>query len=248
MKTSLLAAILCAAAALVCAADCTAQSVPPRDQWGEKFNSPGATLTFKETAREVMGDHTVVTYNLFASGLPEDQHYVLCMLGLGKEPQATTGAYLNGQGKIVNVLADPAHHVAEDPIDLKLYGSKGEPFQFAVISDDGHLRSFTQIVPFPIEKTNGTCRISAVELGPYYFGVLITVTGLRPNEAFMTETHSENEGGQTSATADAQGAYRAGVFPFVKGKRSGKAQFRVNAQSCKIDVEFPWGEGSQKYQ
>ncbi len=248
MKTCLLGAILCVASALVCAADCTAQGIPPRDQWGEKFDSPGSKLTFKETVREVMGDRTVVTYNLFASGLPKDQHYVLCMLGLGKEPQATTDAYLNDDGKVVNVLADPARHVAEYPIDLKVYGSKGEPFRFAIISDDGQLRAFTQIVPFPIEKTNGTCRISAVELGPYYSGVLITVTGLQPNEAFMTETHSENEGGQTNATADAQGTYRAGVFPFVKGKGSGKARFRVSAQSCKVEIEFPWGEGSQKFQ
>src|SRR6476646_3664149 len=51
------------------------QTVPARDQWGEKFNSTGATLTYKEVGRTRTQGRTVITYNLFASGLPKDQHY-----------------------------------------------------------------------------------------------------------------------------------------------------------------------------
>jgi hypothetical protein len=248
MKPGLLAAIFCVFAGVACALDCSGQSAPPRNQWGEKFNSPGATLKFKETAREVMSDRTVVTYNLFASGLPKDQHYVLWMLGLGQDPRATTDAYLNGEGKVVDVLADSTHHVEEDAIDLKIFGSKGEPFQVAVISDDGALRAFTLFVPFPIEKTSGTCRLTAVEGAPHYEAVAVSVMGLRPNETFVIEMHSENEGGRNNVTASPQGTYVSVVFPFVKGETSGKAKIAVEAQSCKLEIEFPWGQGSQKYQ
>jgi hypothetical protein len=248
MKPRLVAAIFCLFAGVACALNCCAQNASPPNQWGENFNSPGATLKFKETAREVVSDRTVVTYNLLASGLPKDRHYILWMLGLGQDPRAMTDAYLNGEGKVVNVLADPAHQVAEDAIDLRMFGSKGEPFQFAVISDDGTLRAFTLFVPFPMEKTSGTCRLSVIEGAPHYEAVTVNVTGLQPNETFVIEMHSENEGGRSNVTASPQGTYASAVFPFVKGETSGKARVAVEAQSCKLEIEFPWGQGSQKYQ
>jgi len=225
-----------------------AQDVPPRDQWGEKFNSPGARLTYKETARARIGDRTVITYNLFASGLPKNQHYILCSLNVGSQPQARADAYLNQDGKVVNVLADPRRQVAEDPIDLKVFGGRGEPIQAALVSDDGQLRAFAEVVPFPIEETAGPCHLSAIETAPYYFGMLIKLNGFQPHEELTIDQQSEGEGGQTKATADDQGAYNALLLPFVKGKRSGKVRFHVSARSCKIGIEFPWGEGSYQYQ
>ena len=110
-----------------------AQTVPSRDQWSERFNSPGARLSYKEIGRSTIQGMTVITYNLFASGLPKDQHYVLFVLNVGSDPRAVSGAYLNGDGKVVNVLADAAHNVAEDVINAKAFGGKGEPIQFALV-------------------------------------------------------------------------------------------------------------------
>jgi len=229
-------------------APCFAQAVPSRDQWGEKFNSQGAKLSYKEIERTKIQGRTVVTYNLFASGLPKDQHYVLWVLNVGSDPQAVTDAYLNSEGKVVNVLADPSHNVAEDPIDAKIFGGKGEPIQFALISDTEQLRAFAQVVPFPVEQNAGPCHLSLIETGPYYVGVLIRLTGFQPEEDLTFEQHSGDEGGQSRAKADHQGSYNAAVLPFVKGKKTGKARFLVTAKSCKIGVEFPWGEGSYQYQ
>jgi hypothetical protein len=226
----------------------SAQTVPNRDQWGEKFNSPGAKLSYKEIGRAKIQRRTVITYNLFASGLSKDQHYVLCVLNVGSDPKAVADAYLNGDGKVVNVLADAAHHVAEDPINAKVFGGKGEPIQFALISDDDQSRVFTQIVPFPLEETVGPCHLSVIETGPYYSVVLIRLTGFQPDEELSIESRSENEGGQFKSKADAQGTDNEVLLPFVKGKRSGKARLVVSSKSCKIGIEFPWGSGSYQYQ
>jgi hypothetical protein len=53
---------------------------------------------------------------------------------------------------------------------------------------------------------------------------------------------------KSKAKADAQGTYNAALLPFVKGKRSGKTRFVASGKSCNISIEFPWGEGSYKYQ
>jgi len=78
--------------------------------------------------------------------------------------------------------------------------------------------------------------------------MFIVLTGFQPNEDLAIDTQSGNEGGQTNAKANEQGSYNAALLPFVKGQRSGKARFYVTAKSCKIRIEFPWGEGSYKYQ
>ena len=236
------------ALALLAACPSWSQSIPSRDQWGERFNSAGAKLTYKEVDRTTVQDKTVMTYNLFASGLPRNQHYVLYVLRVGSDPQGVADAYLNGEGKVVNVLADPSHHVAEDPINVKLFGGKGEPFQFALLSDDGDSRAFTDIIPFPMEQTSGACQLSLVEIAPQYSGVLIRISGFHPNEELTFEQSSENEGGQSTGKADSQGWYSATIFPVVKGKRSGKARFTVTGKSCNIGIDFPWGEGSYQYQ
>jgi hypothetical protein len=189
-----------------------------------------------------------VTYNLFASGLPKGQHWILWVLNMGREPQPAADAYINDEGKVVNLLADSQHQVAEDPIDLKVVGGKGEPIQFALISDDDRFRVFTLIVPFPMEATAGPCHLSAIQTGPYYSGVHIKVNGLHTNEDLVINQQSEGESAQTKAKADDQGNYNVLLLPVVKGKRSGKARFNIEANSCKIGIEFPWGDGRYKLQ
>ena len=225
-----------------------AAQLPRKEDWGERFNSPGTKLTYKEIDRTKMQGRTVITYSLFATGLPKDQHYVLCLLNVGSEPRGVTDAYLNEDGKVVNVLADPAHGVKEDPINAKVFGGKGEPIQFALVSDDGNLRAFAEIIPFPVEETIGPCHLSLIETGPYYSGVLIRVTGLQARESLDIELSSENEGGKSKAAADGDGTYNAALLPTVKGKKAGEARYLVTAKSCQIGIRFLWGEGSYQYQ
>jgi hypothetical protein len=216
--------------------------------WGEKYNSSGATLVIKELGRSRVNGQTMVTYNLFVSGLPRDAQYTLWTKLVGGSPQAAADAFINKDGLVVNVLSDPAHNVAEDPINLRVLAGRGEPRQFAVIANDGRYRVFGQVVPFPIEQANGPCNISATMMGPNYQAIFVVVTGLQPKEEFQTIQQSGNEGATIKATAFADGSYRALLFPFVKGQPSGTVRFKVIAKVCAVDVEVPWGQGSYTIQ
>lgn len=213
-------------------------------EWGEKFNSDGATLILKEIGRTRIKNQTVITYNAFASGLPKDVDYTLWTRLVGSEPQAVADAYINKDGLVVNILADPARNIAEDPINIKVFAGLGEPKNFGLIANDGHVRAFGQVVPFPIENKAGQCSISATMSMPNYFMVSIVVTGLQPREEFQIDQQSGNEGAQTKATAEVDGSYRVILMPFVKGQSSGKVRFNVNGKSCRVGVEAPWGQGS----
>jgi hypothetical protein len=222
---------------------CFAQTEDKMD-WGENFNSNGATLVAKEVGRSRVNGQTVITYNLFASGLPRDVEYTLWMKLVESNPQAVADAFINKDGLVVNVLSDPAHNVAEDPINLKVVAGRGEPKQFAVIANDGRHQVFGQVVPFPIEKAGGACSISATMMGQNYSAVSVVVTGLQSKEEFQIGQRSGSEATRTKATAAEDGTYRVIVFPFVKGQSSGKLKFEVTAKACAVGVEVPWGQGS----
>jgi hypothetical protein len=222
---------------------CSAQT---RDniEWGEKFNSAGATMVVKEMGRTRVNGQTVITYHLLVSGLPKDLEYTLWSRLPGTNPQSVADAHLNKDGLVVSVLADPAQNVAEDPVELKVVAGRGELKQFAVISNDAKYRVFGEAIPFPIGTTSGPCSISVTMMGPNYSAVSIVVTGLQPKEKIQIHQQSGNEGGDSSATAAADGSYRVTVFPFVKGQSSGKLAFAVTAGRCGVGIGLPWGQGS----
>lgn len=239
----LIASFVCCVLSVVCLRQTTEKL-----EWGEKYNSDGATLLLKEIGRNRTNGQTVITYNLYVAGLPKDLEYTLWTRLVGNNPQAVADAFVNKDGLVVSVLSDPAHNVAEDPINLKVVAGRGEPKLFAVIANDGRYRVFGQVVPFPIENTNGPCRISATMTGQNYIGVLVVVTGLQPKEEFQIAQRSGSEAGQTTATAAEDGTYRTLVLPFVKGQSWGKLKFNVNAKACTVNVEVPWGQGSYAIQ
>jgi hypothetical protein len=231
---------------------CCALSLPCWGQtnveWGEKFNSAGANLVVKETGRVRTNGQTVITYNLFVSGLPKEAEYTLWTKLPGTNPQGVADAFINKDGLVVNVLADPEHNVAEDPINLKVVAGRGEPKQFAIISNDEKYRVFGQVIPFPIATESGPCSISVTMMGPNYSAVYIVVSGLSPKEEIQIHQQSGNEGGNSKAVAAADGSYRVTVFPFVKGQPSGKLAFAVTTKTCGVGIGIPWGQGSYSIQ
>lgn len=221
---------------------------PSKEQWGEKFNTAGARLVLKETERGLVSGRTVITYNLFVSGLPHDTGYIVWTRLIGRAAQPVAEAYLNGEGKVVSQLADPKRHTEEDPVNLRVVAGMAEPKQFALTSKDSRFRAFAEIVPFPIETSNGACHLSVVMTKENYTGVFIRVSGLQPQEDLTIVTQSDGEGGQSKAKASDLGMYDSALFPAVKGMRSGRARFSVTGKSCKVAIEWPWGDGSYKLQ
>jgi len=238
MKSALML-LLCASASFACLGQ-----TKDKIDWSEKFNSPGATLVLKESDRISVNGQTVITYSLIASGLPKDLQYTLWTRQVGSGAQAIADAFINKDGLVINILADPAHGIAEDPINLKVSAGRGEPKNFAVISSDGHYRVFVEVIPFPVENSAGPCKLSATMRSPNYFVVQIVASGLQPKEEFQVESQSGNERGQSKATAADDGSYRTVVLPFVKGQSSGKLRFDMKAKSCSVGLEVPWGQGS----
>lgn len=218
------------------------------DDWLRGANSSGSTLTLKETDRSGVGGTTVVSYRLFASGLPKGPHFTLWTWNLGAEPQAVADAFINPDGLIVNRLRDAARKVPEDPIDVRAFAGLGERKRFALTSDDWTMQAFAEAVPFPIQQTVNGCRLAVEMSAPNYQGVVLRGSGFPPGESLTIDLSSGSEGGKQQATAAPDGTYTAALFPFVKGQKSGKASATITSPKCTVAVQFPWGDGSYKIQ
>ena len=232
--------------ATVCISALWAQDKQFADDWTKGANSPGSTVILKETSRNVMGGRTVVSYRLFASGLPKGPHFTLWTWILGNEPKAVADAFINPEGLVVNRLGDIKQK--EDPIDVRVFAGRGERKRFALTSDDWTLQAFAEATPFPIEQIANGCRLSVEMSAPNYAGVVVRASGFQPNEALSIEMASGPEGGKQQATATPEGTYNAVIFPFVKGQKSGKANVTITTPKCSVAVQFPWGDGSYKIQ
>lgn len=223
-----------------------AQNKQFTDDWSKAANSPGSALTLKETGRSTANGRTVISYRLFASGLPKAQHFTLWTWNLGSEPQAVADAFINPEGLIVNRLGDATHK--EDPIDVRTFAGRGEKKRFAITSDDWALQAFAEAVPFPIEQTVNGCRLLVEMSTPNYEGVVVRGSGFQASESLTVELASGPEGGKQQVNATPEGTYTAAIFPSVKGQKSGKASVTIVSPKCSVAVQFPWGDGSYRIQ
>jgi hypothetical protein len=213
--------------------------------WGAKYNSVGASLVLKEAGRDRINGRTVITYHLFAAGLPADSGYVLWTRPIGGAPQDLGDVFLSKDGLVVTRLANAAKGITENPVELKVSAARGEVKQIALVgAENADQKAFGDIIPFPLDRVADRCHISAIMVDRDYSGVMVNISGLPPNEEFQLEQHSGNEGGKAKVTADINGNYRTLIFPFVKGQESGSLHLKVAAKQCAAELEVPWGKGS----
>lgn len=147
--------------------------------FGKKMNSPGVDLSLREISRSRTTDRTLVTYSLYATGLPRTTTYTLYQAQLnGSLVQSLDGVTLDASGMAICSGKEGTckGNGPDDPIDLVLYAGKAEPKRFALISnDEAHLKGFVAVVPFPNSATDRGCKIETVIGSPN--GELIYIQG-----------------------------------------------------------------------
>lgn len=214
--------------------------------WGDKLNTPGATLRLVESRREQRNGRLVVAYQLFATGLPADVLYTIQNLAANETVPKTTlrGVTLAQNGNAICAGRTPYQCGGErldDPIDAVYFPVKGEPQRVALVSEDGQYRVFASVVSEPIQGKDNGCEISVIRLMPKFELALVQGTGFPPDSEvqFESSSHGESHGGQLKANKD--GYVDATILPFVKGKKSGETVVQFTSLKCKPSTRFKWG-------
>lgn len=213
--------------------------------WGPKMNSPGASITLKETSRRSTGKQTVVFYRIIVSGMPNDKLYSLILTSFDLQPKSIMeGITLDESGQAVcsgqpSGCGDPGK--PNDPIALGLVAAKGEPKRFSLVSQDGRVKAFTYVIPFPISGADRGCSIDAILLLQHGEAVLFHGSGFAANSAVHMNAMSETEQQENDLKADSSGDVFTVLLPYVKGKTDGKGTVTFESQTCSPSLTYLWG-------
>ena len=214
--------------------------------WSPKASTPQTSITLKETERS----GSLITYRLYAIGLPRDQHYSLVSWPVTqREPGVLlSGVTVDGSGLAI-CAGKPGDcglpDKPDDPIDLKINPVKGEPFRVALISPDGKTKAFAKAVPIPNQATDGGCSLQATLLLPGAVEVAIEGSGFAPNADLTLETNSSGERQSKKAKADSDGTYYSAILPYKQGESRGTAEVKIKSSSCSPAVSFDWGASAR---
>jgi hypothetical protein len=144
--------------------------------FGKKMNSPGVELSLKETNRSRDKDRTLVTYNLYATGMPSSTSYTLIQVQIdGSILKTMEGVTFNSKGEAICAGREGTCQGSgpDDGIDLVVYAGKGEPKRFGLVSSDAaHVKGFVSVVPFPNATSDNGCRLESVIGSPKGRGYL----------------------------------------------------------------------------
>jgi hypothetical protein len=213
--------------------------------FAKDMSSPGVELSLKETNRSRSADRTLVTYSLYATGLPSDTTYTLIQVQLdGSMTTVTEGVTLNAKGQAICAGREGTCRGdgPNDPIDLVIYAGKGEPKRFGLISnDEERVKGFVALVPFPNTQSDKGCRLESIIGSPNGELTFIQGSGFEPNAELTIDGESYGEKHHDKTNTQADGSYFAALLPYVVGKKSGKTTIDVKSKNCNPKLTFEWG-------
>jgi hypothetical protein len=212
--------------------------------FGPKMNSPGVDLSLREISRWRASDRTLVKYELYAKGLPNELVYSLLRVQIsGKILKQMDGVTINSDGRAICAgrKGTCSGSTPNSPIELMFFAGKSEPMRLALANDDSHVRGFVQVIPFPNSVTDKGCSLQSILGTPKGELTYIQGSGFEPNEELTMNSESYGEKNNGVAKAEADGSYFAAALPNVLGKTSGTTVWSVKGKNCNPKLSFSWG-------
>ena len=210
-------------------------------------NITTARFSLNEVAREAYPSGEKVTYSLNAFGLPKGKHYILWLHSVSQGWNPISTGWMTDQQGEISCLAKPGlktglamcqGRLSDQKVAFDEF-KKGEPFQFALTSEDGQFQIFAKVFPSPLEAIDGTCRISG-EIQSVNM-LIFSGSGFRPMEKIRTLSQSGRETISQDLVADSRGRFSKMVLPGVEGKTGGKASLKIIGNTCSPQLDYEWG-------
>ncbi len=225
---------------------------PPAGQlWGNGQSTQGAHLELVEVQRRPLqaGEQvpfpykvgsTIVVYRLRATGLAPGKPYDLWLHLSFQKPVNTH--------QVVEVDARGDVSGQGGPVSLPVVNyRKGEAIGAGLISPDGAVRAIASTFPFPLQATDGPCRLTLelLDRAGTTFGAVMR--GFRPGSVVETVSRSGQEVLRARHTVPPGGTFNVVLRPAAPSGDQ-HASFAAQAPDCQVKVDYAWGAASMAAQ
>jgi hypothetical protein len=206
--------------------------------------TPGLRLELKELNGSV--GSTEVKYRLRPSGLPRAVVFNVWVKDFGHSfHQIASGFQLTEFGKLVWIEGDePSSGVRE--LDKVEFGPglypRGALWEVAIVSVDQTLKAFAKTIPYPITASDGACSVSLELVSQRGERFLASGVGFFPGEQVVIESQYSGRVTSKRERVAAPGTLSPDVISHAATGSDRSARYTVKGHSCKVVVDYEWGE------
>jgi hypothetical protein len=207
-------------------------------KWGSAWATRDVQLSIEELRRETVDGKVDVVFRLRATGAPKGQPLLLWHKSRGGTPVRVPGVYLADDGRLVSVKD-------RQEAELHAWGlARGEAYDLGASSDDGTVRAFIKVTPFPLEARGpGRVRVWAELASARGDAWIVNGEGFKMAEEINTVMTSGDEAHLDVVTASPTGTFSRVLFPVAWfHQTNGTATWKATAKSGAVDLTFGWGD------
>lgn len=119
---------------------------------------------------------------------------------------------------------------------------RGAVWDVAMATADRSVAAFAHIIPHPIAAQADGCSVSLELLSVRGDRFLVTGSGFAPNEDAFTELKIEGRIQQKNRRVSADGQLPRHVISHAAIRNDRTAHYSVIGRSCKVTIDYVWGE------
>ncbi len=210
--------------------------------------TPGVRLEIVELG-PLTANSTAARFRLHAFGLPRDTVFAVWVKEFGHYfHEVASGIHVDSAG----VLVSSERSEAGRPMRLDEMTFEPGPYpagaawEVALVSTDRTVTAFAKVIPRPITARDGRCTVS-LELATRHGDRFIAAgSGFLPDEDLIVESEYSGRTTHKALQASTEGRLPED-FLLHEGKiddADHHARYTVKGQSCKVVLEYEWGESA----
>jgi hypothetical protein len=194
---------------------------------------PASAATFRRYRLVVAGVPAGVTFGVWTRDFTHAFHEVV------------SGFRTDGAGKLVSAGDGDGRprDLSEIVFDPGPY-FRGAIWEVALVSEDRTITAFTRAIPRPIVGQDGGCAVTLELVSHRGQRFLASGNGFAPGEDVVVESQYAGRVQRWQRRVSADGLLPPDVVSHAAPGSDRSARYSVKGRSCRVTIEYEWGEGA----
>ena len=213
----------------------------PLTDWGPDHARGGVTVGLVEVKREATAAGTDITFRLQGRGVPPGGRMALWHRSRGASPVRVPGVYVTDDGRLLSSQTG-------EEAELHATGlARGEAYDLGVSDQDGLLRAFVKVIPFPLEFRLGSRRVWAELASVRGEAWIMGGEGFKSLEEVNAVLQRGEEVHLDVIPASPNGSFTRFLFPATWFKtEQGSGVLKIAADGGTQELRIAWGPRALK--